>query len=125
LTQVVWELPLVPIPFSFGLTPCYTANRHYGVDMKLGARQELLVWLFLLALGIGPLLFFPGFHGNLLEACPYWLWHSFLVGIAVCLKVRSRRARGLVWLRAVGTAVLVCIGLVAALYFMDWAAWYK
>ena len=112
-------------PFCFSPTRWYTPCLHDGVRMKLVARRELLLWLTLFALAIGPFLVFPDFHGNALEVCLYWLWQSFLLGIAICLTLRLRRVGGPLWLRAVGTTVLVCMGVVGVIYFIDWAAWYK
>jgi len=123
--QVVWESLLAPTPFFLWLSHCYTTCCHFGVDMKLGARQELLVWAGFLALGIGPFLSFPGFHGNALEPCLYWLWHLSLGGIALWFMLSRRGTSRPRWLTAVGATVMFCVCLIAALYFMDWAAWYK
>jgi hypothetical protein len=93
--------------------------------MKLRTVPELIGWLLLVALSIGPLLHFPGYHGvhDTLKVSPYWAWQLALVATAFWLKKRQwERPR---WLRAVGVIAVMSVCLVAAEYFMDWAAWYK
>ena len=93
--------------------------------MQSGIRRECLEWLILAIASIGPLFFFPGYHGiqDSIAVFPYWLWQACLLIAGFWLM--QRRTEKPHWLTAVATIVLICNCLVAAEYFMDWAAWYK